>query len=310
MVRDGATGSSDTSLAFKEILGMTPTRPHARLLLLAALPPVILGAFFLISAFLAQKPPRPGPGEERFEIRTDDARVSDRRISYAVRFLEADAGPWRERLKDQLQPVELGGETDEAAWLLDDAQMRAFMTLNQNAISQGRIRAPKVAAFEGARVTIQNTRDQSYVARLEPVQELGSLGFKPEVKTLTLGSILAFSGVVRPDGVNLTLDLRDEELVAFHDLNRTAESADGRITGQYQVPTTIKQRRRASCTIPKNTTLMISLGFQESSGRPSRPAGTAVALLEAVGAPPLEAHGETTERLVLISPYLIVSTNE
>ena len=314
---------------------MTPSRPPARLWPLAALPVAIVAALFSSSVGLAQDPIRadsvdapkslPHPiaarpakqkklkeiiaydfagGSRRndhFDVRTDDAPYSERQINYEVRFLQADAGPWHDQLKDKLRAVKLDDEAADSAWLLDKEQMLAIMTLNQKAIGEGHIRAPKVTAYDGSHVTIFNTHDQYYVADAKPLQKQetvalkpdvkkptlefeGAAAFKPDVKKMTLGSTLEFFGVLKPNGTDLTVDLRDKTVVAFHNLSRTAKRDDGVMKVNYQVPTTTEQRRRLTQRVSEGSTLMISLGFQERPGRRAGLAGAAVALLSAAGA--------------------------
>jgi|GEM_PF-1660196 len=325
----------------QEILGMTPTRPPARLWPLVALPAAILGALFSASVGLAQEPPKlasddaprslPHPvrdseypiqkedsneadrddfvGESRqrglIDARTDDTPFSNRQICYEIRYVETDASSWRDRLKERFHPVEVEGEANESAWLLDKEKTSDFIKLTLESESTNLLQGPKVTSFDGAHVTIDNTSQLSYVAEVEPDREPGSLVFKPAIKNLKLGTTIELSGTLQPSETNLKIGLRDKALVAIHALRRTAESVDGQIAAQYQVPMTTERNYRLACSIPDGSTLMVSLGFQERSGQLSRVAGAAVALLEATGVP-LKTRGETTERLVLITPRRII----
>lgn len=308
----------------QDLLGMTPTRPKARLWPFAALPASALIALLSASLGLAQDPP-PGPTPRNLPVVHDGflkgvnadvtegagrregtpapppaPRGSGRQISYEVRYIEADADFWRNRLNGRLRPVE--GRADDTTWILDQAAISDLLTVIQADPRSNVIQAPRTTAFEGGHATVTNAVKRYFVSSVDPVRSPNFVGFRPEAKPVTIGNTLDLSGHLKPGATFLSIDLHDTSLVAVHGLTRVEESPEGRRAAQYEVPTTIERHCRLEAAIPEGSTLMVSLGFHERPGRLNGLVKADIGLLEAAGAPTLKPSGRTAERLVLITP--------
>jgi hypothetical protein len=170
------------------------------------------------------------------------------------------------------------------------------------------LRAPKVTAFENDHATIFNENKQHYVAQVEKVESSGAMGFRPIVKEIGIGWRVDVAGSFLPDGTNVSVDVRDSNLMAMHALTRKERFGDQEVVGTYQVPSMIEHRCRVVYAIPDESSMVVSLGLQINE-TPIFAGVTEVAgkLFESIGLSRYEpARTATCERLVVITPRRIV----
>jgi bla regulator protein blaR1 len=293
----------------QELLGMKPSRTRFRFWPFAAVPAAGLFALFAASAGGADGRPGPSSPPPSIVAKPSASGDSKQMISYEVRwFSSPDAQQWRELLQDRLKLV--SQEADVCAWIVDDKAILDLLNLTMEQSWVNVLQAPKAVGPENATVTIENVAKQSYVARVEKLEHLGTPSFRPIVKDIDVGVRLEMNGMLLDGGTKLAVKLHDSDLLAMHTLHRRDHSGGKRVAAEYQVPTPVERRCQTACEIPEGSSLLISVGMRERRGRSSDAAETASELLEFVGLPPLPARSVTCERLVSIRPRRVMRSPE
>jgi hypothetical protein len=306
---------------------MTPSRARAHVWPFAALPMAGLMALVVAASGLSQGRPAAGttdkspppnatasaplipPRQSSIDAIVAVSPYSDRQISYEVRYVRLSTEPWRELLKDRLKLVQQ--EADVSAWIIDKKSLADLVKCAQSESFANDNPAPKITSFENVHVTIFDEYKQSYVSRVEKVETSRVKGFRPIIKEINVGWRLDVAGSFMPDGTNVSVDVRDSNLMAMHALTRKERFGDQEVVGTYQVPSMIEHRCRVACVVPDESSLIVSLGLQINEK--SNFAGvTEVAskLLGSMGFSVHKATSGTCERLVLITPRKIVLESE
>jgi beta-lactamase regulating signal transducer with metallopeptidase domain len=301
----------------QELLGMMPARPRPRFWPIAALPAAGIIAMIAATSGLSRGQPAASTRDKGTPINaTATAPIvasrpatSDRQISYEVRYMKLLTDPWRELMKDRLKLVQQ--EADVSVWIIDKKSLASL--LNHAQTSAGVVfQAPKVTSFENNNTTICDEYKQQYIAQLDKIKSARGIDFRPIIKEIGIGWRVEVAGSFLPDGTNVSVDVRDSNLVAIHGLTRKEQFGAREIVGTYQVPSMIEHRCRVVYAVPDESSLVVSLGLQVNE-TPIFAGVTEVAgkLFESIGLsryePPRTA---TCERMVVITPRRIVLESE
>ena len=294
---------------------MKPSRPRTQFWPFFTMPVAGLIAFIAATAGLAQDHPAhspiqtiSGPAQEALQAALEIARQalrdqqSERRqISYEVRIISLYAEPWRDLLKDRIKLVKQ--EADVCAWIIDDKAFKDLLILAEADPTSNVLRAPKVTAFENSTATIFREEKQHFVAQVEKIVRADTAAFQPIVTAIDVGARMELKGAIRQGVTELTVDLRDRELVAMHTLHRKDLVGDKLVAAEYQVPSTIYRQCQLACDIPDGSELVISMGLRQR--RPGS-SNAASGILKFVGLAPVSASTAAFEQLFIIKPRHIV----
>jgi hypothetical protein len=229
-------------------------------------------------------------------------------VCYEVRFLSTEAGPWRDRLKTPLQPLDEPHR--DSAWLLQEEDLIELLAVVQDNLSTNLLQAPTVTTFEGHRAIIGDITKRHYIADLKPIIGEDSVTFEPIHKSHDEGVTIELSGTYGDGEMTIDLDARYQAIVSMHTLRREFDTPFGKKKAIVQVPTTTDQRLDLSATIPDGSTLMVKLGVIEQPAKLSGVTEFAIALFGDVAGTPLKARGTPVEYFALITPRQIILQEE
>jgi beta-lactamase regulating signal transducer with metallopeptidase domain len=316
LLSDSALGGQTISLLprIQELLGMMPPRPRPRFWPIAAIPAAGIIAMIAAASGLSHGQPAASTAKKgtlpnaTATAPLDAPRLasSDRQISYEVRHAKLLTDPWRELMKDRLKLVQQ--EADVSVWIVEKQSLVSLLNHAQTSAGGNVLQAPKVTTFENDHATIFNENKLQYVAQVEKVETSRGMGFRPIVKDIGIGWRVDVVGSFLPDGTNVSVDVRDSNLMAMHALTRKERFGDQEVVGTYQVPSMIEHRCRVAYAVPDESSLVISLGLQINE-TPIFAGVTEVAgkLFETMGISRHEpARSATCEHLVVITPRRIV----
>ncbi|MEW4568885.1 M56 family metallopeptidase [Tautonia sp. JC769] len=229
-------------------------------------------------------------------------------VSYEVRFLSTEAGPWRDRLKTPLRPLD--EPHGDSAWLLKEKDLVDLLAVVQDNLSTNLVQAPKVTTGEGSTANIFDVGKRHYVGDVTPVIGEDSVTFDPIHKSLDEGVSIGIVGTFGEGETTIDLDARYQSIVSFHTFHREFDTPFGKKKALVQVPTTTDQRLDLSATIPDGSTLMVKLGVIEQPAKLPGVTEFAIALFGDVTGTPLKARGTPVESFALITPHRIILREE
>jgi hypothetical protein len=317
----------------QELLGMTPTHPARRSLWpWASLPAAGLLAILGASLGLAADPPKPakpvpaespkrapvyGASEPEFKIGQVETPFCPAQTCYEFRIISTVDPKWRDTMIGRMREVHRDVET--TAWILDQKLTSEFITSVRGDRGTNILQMPKVTAIDGTLATIDAKIEPEYAADLkngisDPLSIRPTpLSIHPITKPLDLGRKIGVTGLIRPNSIWLDVDIQDTWLVPNCQRKDRAKlkgkksQEDAVRTAEAQVPAIMTKHFGGSKEIPDGSSLLISMGSCEVPGEIPPVMNLAIEVVHAfVGGPRPEVEALTQERLVLITPRVLV----
>jgi beta-lactamase regulating signal transducer with metallopeptidase domain len=248
-----------------------------------------------------------------FRVGVEKSAVTERQLSYKVEFLDIDLAKWRIALAETLEPTQQDAKF--VSWKLDAETARRLQEITSGDALGHTIQAPKVTAYENSAVSFVNTHKLAYVAAVKPIVTQTTLRFEPTVKELELGVTLSVRGELLAGGVRLRTTIQDKAVISMQEFGVPGSivDAEGRtqtVTAPVHLPAWREITDELTITLKPGTSLLVSLGFYEQRDKPSDAADAAIGIVSVLGGPKLEPAHSVRERLLLITPRVILNEAE